>query len=685
VSAVPTRVGRSLGRRVRLVGRDLRAFRPDWRWIVAAVRSFVVSFVALSLILWLLPGTQVSRGTVSVATLAVVLLAVGALMGPLLTRLTVLTGTVGLLVAGVLAQALLLGVALAVVPTVERFSLGEIVVASWGVAIVAAAINWLFDASSDEAYFGQVLGQSVRTTSRHGTESRGLLVVQLDGVSAPLMRQAITAGAMPTVSTWLRSHSHRMQGWHTGLPATTPAGQAALLHGEVTAVPSFRWYDKKAGRLMVMSQPDDVAEVERAFSTGDGLLAGGGVSVSNLFSGDAPTRILTMSDARIPSKERATASFAVGRAGFVRSFILFIGQVLTELHQGRRQRRRRVEPRVRRTGSFVFLRGLTTVVLRDLTVSIVAEQMARSAPVIFVDFVDYDEVAHHAGPSRPESMRTLENLDRVLRFFAEVSDEVRATYEIVVVSDHGQTQGTPFKQLTGSTLSQVVHDLAAQPARRGGDDRPAEPWGPANLLAGSRTRVVEAAARRTETPVAEVEDDHLVVAAAGNLAHVYLTDEPGRLSIQTVAARFPALVEGLATHPHIGFVMGRLPDDTVRVMGAAGWRDLVGGEVVGGEGGDPLAAYGWTAAADVCQLSCREHVGDLVVVGQFDPDLQEVVAFEEQVGSHGGLGGWQNEALLIHPQGWAVEAPADGRALTGGEVHARLVARLERLGLRTAP
>ncbi len=79
---------------------------------MSALRSFIVSFLALTLSLWLLPGVQVNRGSESVATLAVVVLAVGALLRPLLTRLTVLTGTIGLLVAGLLAQALILGIAL---------------------------------------------------------------------------------------------------------------------------------------------------------------------------------------------------------------------------------------------------------------------------------------------------------------------------------------------------------------------------------------------------------------------------------------------------------------------------------------------------------------------------------------------------------------------------------------------
>jgi len=670
----------------RLVRRRLGRVRPDWRWFADVGRSFVVSFLALAVSLWLLPGEQVTRGSESVATLALVVLAVGALLRPALTRLTVLTGTFGLLVAGLLAQVLVLGIALALVPTVERFSVGEIFVASWAAAVVAAGVNWLFDASSDEAYFGQVLGQAVRIAHRHGTAGPGLLVVQLDGVSEPLMRQAITGGAMPAVSQWLRDGTHRLRRWHTGLPATTPAGQAVLLHGDVTSVPSFRWYDKERGRLVVTSQTSDAAEVEDGFSNGRGLLAHGGVSVSNLFSGDAPLRLLTMSDAHLPSSDRGAASFAVARTGFVRSIILFVGQMLTEWHQGRRQRRRDVQPRVRRGGVFVLLRGLTTVVLRDLNVSIVSEHMARGAPVIFVDFVDYDEVAHHAGPSRPESMRTLESLDRVLQFFDELSAEVRRSYELVIVSDHGQAQGMTFKQLSGSTLAETVQQLASASVLSGDDDRPVETWGPANVLLSSAVRserVVGAAARsvvrRRHTDEAVESRDALVVAASGSLAHLYLTDVEGRASLETIEQLFPGLVDGLAAHPHIGLVAVRRADGALLVTDGDGWRAIVDGVVTPGEGPDPLAVLGPLAADDLVGLDRRDHVGDLILLGRFDRALGEVVAFEELVGSHGGLGGWQTEALLIHPATWTVP---DAHPLTGLQVHEALVRRLEQLGLR---
>ncbi|TWP35573.1 phage holin family protein [Leekyejoonella antrihumi] len=683
-----TTPSRSITHRVRLLGRGLGSWRPTWRWARGVLRSFITSFLALGVTLWLLPGEQ-TDGFVSVATLAIGVLALGALLRPFLTQLTVLTGAIGLLLASLLAQALILGVALSVIPTLKPFSFTEIFLASWGAAAVAAVVNWLFDASSEEAFLGQLLGQAVRLTHRRGEDGPGVLIVQLDGVSEPLLRQAITAGAMPTVSRMLRQGGHQLRRWHTGLPATTPAGQSVLLHGDVTAVPSFRWYDKDQKRMIVASKPSDLAEVEAEMATGRGLLADGGVSVSNLFSGDAPTKVLTMSDARLPSAEHGVATFANSRSGFARSIVLFVGQVVTEWYQARRQRLRDVHPRVPRGGSFLLLRGLTTVVLHDLTMSIVAEHMARGKPAIYVDLVDYDEVAHHAGPSRPESIRTLEGLDRAIEFFTDLAAEVRRDYEIVIVSDHGQSQGTTFRQLTGGrTLAQVVHELSAQEhAERDDLDQSDEAWAPANvLLAGAAQsgKLVGAAARsaqrrRSKQPISPIED-RLVVAAAGSLAHVYLADEPGRLSRERIERRYPGLLAALAAHRGIGAVMSRTSRGTLLVDGpGGGWVELDDEQVIDSSGRSPLAPYGPRAADDLRSLEQRSHVGDFVLLGAFDRRLGEVTAFEELVGSHGGFGGWQSRALFVHPSTWEVTATGE---LTGLEVHSAMVHRLHQLGLR---
>jgi hypothetical protein len=726
-------ISRSMRRRIVIARRNLLSWRPTGLNLADLLRTIVTSFIALGVTFFILPGDQ-SSGPVSVLLLVITVVGVGFLLRPLLLGLAVLLGSFGLLIVGVLAQAIILGVALSIAPDVQVSSYPRIVGVSWIAAGIAALVNWLLDAGSQDAYLAQVLGRVVRIAHRHADEPEaatgeaGLLIVQLDGVGQGLMRQAIVAGAVPTVARWLRSGEYHGYRWHTGLPATTPAGQSVLLHGDRTVVPSFRWFEKDSGRLMVANRPADAQVIEQRLSTGRGLLADGGVSVSNLFSGDAPTRILTMSDARLPSRStRGLASFATTSLGFIRTLVVFLGQVIEETYQARRQRRRDVRPRVARGGVFALLRGVTTAFLHDLNVTIVAEQMARGAPVIFVDFVDYDEIAHHAGPSRPESVRTLDGLDRVLRFFEDVAAETNRRYEIVVVSDHGQSQGAPFDQLAGQSLEALVAQLsvdAAEPAppaaRAALADDQAERFGPINVLLTSAARskgagigsLARRKAKRADRDAARTPParDEMQVslghtgtaaagggaatplgAAAGSLAHIYLPAIDGRATREQIDERHPDLVAGLAAHPGIGLVLVHCADRGPIVVGAGGWRALAATGSEFGAGDDPLEPYGPGAARDLLDLDGRDHVGDIVVLGRFDPETGEVAAFEELVGSHGGLGGDQTAALLLVPATWPAitgtfRASADDDVprlmLDGTQVHDALIERLRFLGLR---
>src|SRR4029453_845990 len=308
----------------------------------------------------------------------------------------------------------------------------------------------------------------------------GLLIVQRDGVSEPVLSWAVRAGNLPTIGQWLRSGSHTVRGWHTGLPSTTPAAQAGILHGASRQIPGFRWFEKDSGKLMVSNRPRDAAVIEPRLSDGRGLLRDGGVSIGNAFSGDAAISLLTVSHAAFPGRSaRGWAAFMASPYGFTRALVLGVGGVFPELHQARLQRRRNLLPRVSRSGAFLALRP-ASMLLRDVNVSLVAEQMARGAPAIYCDLVDYDEVAHHAGPARPESMRQLENLDRMLGVLERLAPEAARHYHLVVLSDHGQSQGATFRQRWGETLDEVVErfaapDVADAPESAAEDEATAEP------------------------------------------------------------------------------------------------------------------------------------------------------------------------------------------------------------------
>jgi hypothetical protein len=113
------------------------------------------------------------------------------------------------------------------------------------------------------------------------------------------------------------------------------------------------------------------------------------------------------------------------------------------------------------------------------------------------------------------------------------------------------------------------------------------------------------------------------------------------------------------------------------VVGRAGLRRLVDGHV---DGEDPLAPFGPGAAADLLRIAGFATAPDLYVGSIVDPATGDVAAFEELVGCHGGLGGWQQQAVLVHPAEW----PVDELAVPGAEaLHRQLVAWLEALDHRT--
>jgi len=220
-----------------------------------------------------------------------------------------------------------------------------------------------------------------------------------------------------------------------------------------------------------------------------------------------------------------------------------------------------------------------------------------------------------------------------------------------------------------------------------------EGWGPVNAfltelslrrsVAGSVTRKAlhgKAAHGEVELGPKDCEpamssEEQMVVTASGNLALIYLATTPGRVPLEEIELQHPKLIPGLATHPGIGFVVVDSLAEGPVAIGRAGVHVLKSGRI---EGEDPLARYGPYAATSVLRQAELPHNGDVVVVSRVDDYTREVAAFEELVGCHGGIGGWQTEAVLVHPARWELkETPVGSDA-----VHALLISWLEKLGQR---
>ena len=96
------------------------------------------------------------------------------------------------------------------------------------------------------------------------------------------------------------------------------------------------------------------------------------------------------------------------------------------------------------------------VVVRDLIVYGVLTDMMRGRPAVYATFSSYDEVAHHSGLERADTLEALRKLDQQFGRIDRARRYAPRPYEIVVLSDHGQTQGATFKQRNGYGLDELV-------------------------------------------------------------------------------------------------------------------------------------------------------------------------------------------------------------------------------------
>jgi uncharacterized membrane protein YvlD (DUF360 family) len=623
-------------------------FVPAHVLLTLLVTTCAVLFAAL-----VLPGIQLE--TVGGSLLGAALIAVlNALLPPIVAALrlpfTLAIGFVAVLLldAGILLLA-------------SRISDDAIQVDSFGWALLAALVisaaivvlQVMLGANDDDVYSLRVIRRIARRQGeRVKTDVPGIVFLEIDGLALPVLQHAMRDGSMPELARWIDTGTHRLIEWETDLSSQTGASQAGILLGSNEDVPAFRWVEKDTGKVMTCSSPSDCAEIERRLATGQGLLVDDGASRGNLFSGEAEAMILTVS--QISAEKRANPGYRAFLAnGFnvTRTLVLFFWEVILEWVAAARQRRRDIRPRGARGGRYPFLRAVVCVAVRDLIVFGVLTDMMRGRPAVYATFSSYDEVAHHSGLERADTLEALRKLDQQFGRIDRARRYAPRPYKLVVLSDHGQTQGATFKQRNGYDL----HELVRRSLEHGSIARART--GDENDVAAGHV-LAEATGRNAETEEGDLGGHHAVVLASGNLGLIYLMEASHRLSVEEIQQRHPRLVSALRDHPHIGFLLVHSARHGAVAIGPRGSHYLTEQRV---DGEDPLGQFSANAAAHLLRTDGFEHAPDIAVNSFYDPDLEQACAFEELISFHGGMGGPQTRPFILHP----VELPAPREPIVG--------------------
>ena len=701
-----------------------------WSWrlgrralIKRALISLLVGIIAFNLTAWLVPGL-VSIDELGGGLMAILFIsALNLLVRPALIAIVASRSVPLLIILTIVWQTFVVYLLDPFVPgvTVYHGILGALVV-SLILGMFTGAAGLFFGLNENESYYGGLVrALATRRPDVIRTDEPGLVILQLDGLSHDVLSHSLRAGRVPTLSRWIRSGSHRLAHWTALLPSTTPASQAGILHGNNDGIPNFRWWEKENGQLLVANHPEDATVIERRISNGEGLLSPGGASISNIFTGDGDRAFLVMSTIKVKErglgKSNAFAFYFASPYNYLTMLGTFLAEVVKENVQSRRQQRAGIEPRMHRGFPYPMVRGATNVALRALGTSLVIQEMLRGTPVIYMDYTDYDEIAHHSGPERPESLDALDGVDREVRTLQKAAEDAPRPYRFVLLADHGQSLGATFLQRYGVTLQDVVRALMGSQATVAAATAQIEDWGQLNTLLtevsetqGMTGSMARSATRRHTTdgkvgygpgdalviaqggtaPAeaveagaeagAAAEQTDLVVVAGGNLALIYFNAIKERLTLEQIEELYPDLVPGLVGHPGVGVVIVRSAERGLVCLGKDG-TNLLDRERI--EGVDPLAVYGDHAAAAVRRLDEIEHVGDIAVISLYDPETGEIAAFEELIGAHGGLGGAQTRPFLLYPSDWELDL---GPLIGAPMVYQQLRRWMEdELGMRFGP
>jgi uncharacterized membrane protein YvlD (DUF360 family) len=639
------------------------------RVVLRCIVVVVLDAAALLALAAVLPGFDVHGVSGAIGTAAVVGV-LNALVWPVLRRLALPLSVVTLGGAALALDGALVAIAASVSPgaSIDDWLSGIVVAA--GLAILTTAASSLLAIDDDESWMRNVVRRQARRRGKAvDTDVPGVVFLEIDGLAHEILRRAMRDGNAPTLARWLRDGTHRLERWETDWSSQTGACQAGLLHGSNDDMPAFRWWEKDRGAAIVTNHPRDAEEIERRHSDGHGLLHADGASRANILSGDAPHTMLTMSTVRRPGRGRIGRDYAAYFArpyAAVRTAVLVAGEIARERRAAARQVRDDVHPRIARSRTYAVIRAWATVIQRDLQIATVVGDMMAGRPVIYTTFLAYDEVAHHSGVERHDTLAVLRQVDRQIRRVEAAIPDAPRPYRLVALADHGQTQGETFADRFGITLEELVRasceseEIAS--AAGGEDESLAYLSAGLTEVAGDDTatgRAVRSATRSrragdavTLDADARAEIDaggdlpEVVVMASGCLGLVSFPREPGRVTLERLSELHPRLIDALLDHPGIGFVLVRSGEHGALVLGARGTLHLDDDRL---EGEDPLAPYGANAAAHVKRTDGFAHCPDLAINSTYWPEMEEVAAFEQLVGSHGGMGGPQAFPFVLFP------------------------------------
>lgn len=498
---------------------------------------------------------------------------------------------------------------------------------------------------------------------------RGLVMIQIDGLSRSQLERAMKRGRMPFLRKLLRREGYHLHDIYSGMPSTTAAAQGELFYGVKCCVPAFGYRDHSDKRYMKLLIPECAMRIEKTLEKMGKGLCDGGSSYSNIYSGGARESHWCASELNATAMLRGANPIGffvvvLWNLGSVARLIgLLAVEMLLAIYDSVRGAILLGE--VRHEILFVLSRVFACVGLRELITVMSTMDVTRGLPVVHLNFVGYDEQSHRRGPSSNFAHFSLRGIDSsIKRIWTAAHRSSRRDYDIWIYSDHGQEHTLPYLREQKRPVEEAIAEVLGEVIT--GRDGKFRPHIRSQHHVGNR--IEELLLHRTgthserdnsgEEPAARMDGggkSSTFVVAVGPLGHIYLSTRPeGQGGMDALARR----LVGQAAIP-----MVLMPDGPGKALvhTADGRFQLPGDsdQVLG-----PRHAFPEECARDLVSICHHPDAGDFVICGWRHKGRP--ISFVTENGGHGGCGSEETHAFGIFPGN--APLPHHGRYYRHGEI-----------------
>ena len=475
-----------------------------------------------------------------------------------------------------------------------------------------------------------------------GAIERGLILVQIDGLSQQQLEKALASENMPFLNSLMQTEHYQNHTLYSGLPSSTPGVQGELHYGVKTVVPAFGFRDHRSGHLVRMFANDIAQEVEQKMQKqGPGLLQGGS-SYCNIYSGGAEEVHFCATSFGWSEFFRTVNPFKLLLV-ILFNFVMFLrvaGMMIIEFFRAIIDFFRGILSGRQFWQELIMIpaRVAVVVLLRELVTVGACYDSVRGLPIIHLNLLGYDEQAHRRGPSSKFAHWTLRGIDGAIRrIWKSAHRAAGREYDLWVMSDHGQEATRPYQLEHGKLIQKVVADMVdayhsePQPVSKSKLERlPSRAdwlgigW-LVSVLFGEQDHDIQ-----TRSP-------HVQTVTSGPIAFVYLLGNEGKRNSSELATR-------LVNEAFVPMVARPLNDDAAQVITAEGTFVLPQDAILVFGADHPFLE---DITEDLIRLVHHPDSGDLVIIG-WRPGSQSM-CFGLQNGAHAGPGIEETRAFALLP------------------------------------